>query len=98
MNIKEENMLMQVWVDDWTFEDREHVKDHYGFWITKEMYVISRQDLRQGYVTEVIDENNGLGKIKVQIVWQEGDCLTEDSSYVTEFEPSTNWCKALVDG
>lgn len=83
------------------FENRESVKDHFGTWICEGMYVNESVDFsksrRQGWVTEVIDENKGFGKIKVRIVRESGKFLDEDSSYVTEFELSTNWCKALAN-
>lgn len=95
-------MLMPVLVRE-NFEDRESVKDYFGTWICEGMYVneitfIPNSQCRQGWVTEVIDENDGLGKIKVKIVRKEGIFLDEQDFYVTEFEPSNNWCKALVDG
>ncbi len=95
-------MLIPVFVDG-DFEDRESVKDYFGSWICEGMYVnevscIPNSQQRQGWVTEVIDENDGLGKIKVQVVWKAGEFLDEQSSYVTEFEQGNNWCKALVDG
>ena len=52
----------------------------------------------QCWVTEVIDENDGLGKIKVQVVQKSREFLDEECSYVTEFEPGNGWCKVLVDG
>lgn len=80
------------------FEDRESVKDKYGQWICEGMYVIESDTFRQGFVTEVIDNNNGLGEIKISVVREGKTCLDEKKAYVTDFEPSTNWCKALVDG
>lgn len=66
------------------------------------MYVNEVVDIsnarRQGWVTEVKREDNGKEKVRVQVVRQAGDTLEGEASYVTEFEPSTNWCKALVDG
>lgn len=94
-------MLKPVFVGG-DFEDRESVKDCNGNWICEGMYVnevgCALKSQRQGWVTEVIDENDGLGKIKVQIVRYAGEFLDEQSSHQTDFEPSTNWCKALVDG
>lgn len=102
MIIKEGNMLIQVLVDN-DFETKESVKDKYGIWICKGMYVIENlfapnSQQRQGWITEVIDEENGLGKIRVQIVKKSGNFLDENSYYITELEPSINWCKALVNG
>lgn len=79
-------------------EGREAVKDHYGQWICEGMYVNEIGTFRQGFVTEVIDNNNGLGKVKVRVVREKKKELDEKESYVTEFVPSTNWCKTLVDG
>ena len=95
-------MLMPMFVNG-DFEDRESVKDHFGFWICEGMYVIevncTPNSQRQGYVTEVIDENDdGLGSIKVQVIRKAGMFLDEQCSYVTEYEKGNNWCKALVDG
>jgi len=72
-----------------------------GMWICEGMYVVEALDIpqrRQGWVTEVIDENDGVGKIKVQVVRKAGEILDEQFFYVTEPEPGNNWCKALVDG
>lgn len=84
------------------FENRESVKDNFGYWICEGMYVNEvgyfSKSRRQGWVTEVIDENDGLGKIKIQIVKESGRFLDESSSYVTDFEPATNWCKSLIEG
>lgn len=79
------------------------VKDYFGTWIGEGMYVneistAPNSQQRQGWVTEVVEENDGLGKIKVKIVRKGWRFLDEESFYVTEFEQSTNWCKALVDG
>ncbi len=93
-------MLRQVFVNG-DFEDREFVKDHFGMWICEGMYVVEALHIpqrRQGWVTEVIDENDGVGKIKVQVVRKAGEILDEQFFYVTEPEPGNNWCKALVDG
>lgn len=95
-------MLIPVFVNS-DFEDRESVKYYFGRWICEGMYVnevscIPNSQQRQGWITEVIDESDGLGKIKVQIVVKSGTPPDEQSSYVTEFEQSTNWCKALTDG
>ena len=94
-------MLIPVFMDG-DFRDRESVKDHFGFWICEGMYVNEVNCIpnsqRQGWVTEVIDENSGLGTIKVQVVRKAGELLDEQRSYVTEFEQANNWCKALVDG
>lgn len=87
-------MLMPVLVEG-NYEDRESVKDHFGCWICEGMFVNevnwTSNLRRQGWVTEVIDEGNGLGKIKVQIVGNE-------EKLVTDFETSDNWCKALTEG
>ena len=93
-------MLIPVFVDG-DFEDRESVKDYFGRWICEGMYVnevsfIPNSQQRQGWVTEVIDEKDGLGKIKVKVVRKAGKFLDEQCSYITEFEKGTNWCKALV--
>lgn len=92
-------MLIPILMDD-DFESRESVKDYFGFWICEGMYVneiSSTSNLqRQGWVTEVIDEKDGLGKIKVKVVRKAGKFLDEQCSYITEFEKGTNWCKALV--
>ncbi len=95
-------MLRSAFVDG-GFEDREFVKDHFGSWICEGMYVnevslLTNSRRRQGWITEVIDEKDGLGKIKVKVVQTAGEFLDEQSCYVTEFEQGTNWCKALVDG
>ena len=95
-------MLIPVFVDG-DFEDRESVKDYFGRWICEGMYVnevsfIPNSQQRQGWVTEVIDENDGSGKIKVKVVRKSGEFLDEQSYYVTEFEQGNNWCKALTDG
>lgn len=72
------------------------VKDYFGRWIEEGMYVneIFEPQRRQGWVTEVDSQ----GKIKVKIVRENGRILDEESFYTTEFEQSTNWVKALVDG
>lgn len=94
-------MLIPIFVDG-DFEDRESVKDYFGNWICEGMYVNDSSSpnskCRQGWITEVIDEKNGIGKIKVQIVWEENKELDEHSYYVTEFEPGNDWCKVIVDG
>ncbi len=95
-------MLIPVLVGN-DFEDRESVKDHYGRWICEGMYVnevsyITDSQQRQGWVTETMDEKEGQGKIKVQVVRVDGEILDEDDFYETDFEPGSNWCKALVDG
>lgn len=94
-------MLIPVFVGN-DFEDRESVKDYYGYWICKGMYVHDscspNSQCRQGWITEVIDEKDGIGKIKVQIVWESNKELDEQSSYITEFEQGKDWCKALIDG
>lgn len=94
-------MIQSVLVNG-NFEGRESVLDRFESWICEGMYVNEvdcyPKPQRQGWVTEVIDENNGLGKIKVKIVRKGDDFLDEQSSYVTDFEPSTHWCKALTDG
>lgn len=63
-----------------------------------EDFCISNSQRQQGWVTEVIDEKDGQGKIKVQVIWEAGKPLNEESSYLTDFEPASNWIKALVDG
>lgn len=92
-------MLQSVLVGQ-DFEERECVKDCNERWICEGMYVnevnCDSSSQRQGWVTEVIDEVEGTGKIKVKIVCKAGDFLDEQSSYITEFEESTNWSKALV--
>lgn len=95
-------MLIPVFVNG-DFEDRESVKDYFGRWICKGMYVIEASCIpnsqqRQGWITEVIDENDGFGKIKVQVVQEKRKLLGEEVSYVTEFEQGNNWCKALSEG
>lgn len=80
------------------FEIRKSVKGRYGQWICEGMYVNEVNTFRQGYVTEVIDNNNGFGEIKVKVVRVKNQFLDEKSSYITGFEPSTNWCKALTEG
>lgn len=94
-------MLIPVFVDD-DFEDREHVKDYFGVWICKGMYVneinCNSDSQRQGWVTEAMDEEDGQGKIKVQVVRVDGEFLDKDDFYETDFEPGSNWCKAIVDG
>lgn len=79
-------------------EGRECVKDHYGQWICEGMYVNETGTFRQGFVTEVIDNNNGFGNVKIRVVRERRKDLDEKNSYVTDFLPSINWCKALVDG
>ncbi len=77
------------------FEEREAVKDATGFYICEGIYVLS--DGRQGYVTEVVDENGcGMGKIKVRVVREGINFLKEH--YVTDFEPARNWYRAYSDG
>lgn len=90
-------MLQPVLVDG-DFENRESVKDRYGKWICKDMYVIEAGTFRQGWVTNVIDNNNGIGEIQVKVVQNGNVLLNESSSYVTDLEPSTNWRKALTEG
>lgn len=84
------------------FSQRVTVKDYFGFWISVGMYVNEvncMQNLRrQGWITEVVDENSEVGRIKVKIVREAGKDLDEKLSYVTDLEPSTNWCKALTEG
>lgn len=89
---------MLRWVNVGNDEElREHVKANHGFLICKGMYVLSLMDRRQGWVTNVIDETGtGDGKIQVTVVRDGGTYL--DKTYVTDFEPASNWCKALVDG
>lgn len=75
------------------------VKDHYGTLISEGMYVIQFNTnlKRQGFVKEITTKNN-LGMIKIQVVREGSKLLDENSSYITEFEISTNWCKALIEG
>ena len=91
---------MLLWVDvGGKEEQREHVKDKYGFMICEGMYVLSYLDRRQGWVTNVIDETStGIGKIQITVVRDGATYLDKNTSYVTDFEPSSNWCKALVNG
>ena len=92
-------MQQSVLVGD-DFENRECVKDHFGQWICEGMYVNATADRshRQGWVTEVIDDTDGFGIIRVKVVRENSVDLDENSVHVTEFEPGTSWCKALVDG
>lgn len=92
---------MLIPVDE--IEDREAVKDHYGAWICEGMYVnevscFTDSQQRQGWVTEAVDEKDGQGKIKVKVVRVDGEFLDEKDFYETDFEPGSNWCKALVSG
>lgn len=91
---------MLLWVNvDGNEECREHVKDKYGFMICQGMYVVSSLDCRKGWVSNVIDESGtGIGKIQVTVVYDSTTSIDKFTSYVTEFEPASNWCKALVDG
>ncbi|MCI9177471.1 MAG: hypothetical protein HFJ28_02590 [Clostridia bacterium] len=93
-------MLIPVFVEG-DFKNKESVKDYFGFWICEGMYVNEVNCVpslqRQGWITEVIDEGNGIGKIKVQVVRNAGEFLDEQSFFVTEFEQGSGWCKALVD-
>lgn len=94
--------MLQLAFVNGDFDERESVKDRFGFWICEGVYVNEvgayPNPQRQGWVTEVIDEYGGFGKIKVQIVRIGDEFLDEQTSYVTDFEPSSSWCKALVDG
>ena len=74
-----------------------------GRWICEGMDVnevsyITDSQQRQGWVTETMDEKEGQGKMRVQVVRVDGEILDEDDFYETDFEPGSNWCKALVDG
>lgn len=78
-------------------ENKELIKDYYGALISEGMYVNEINLKRQGWITEVSNED-GIGKVKIKVVQKMGKFLDNKSSYITDFEPSTNWCKALVDG
>lgn len=86
-------MLRSVFLGrEWV--SRESVKDCYGQWICDGVYVVEALGCRQGWVTEVVDNNNGYGEIKVRVVRHGDVCLDERTSYVTDFQLGTNWCKA----
>ena len=90
-------MLMEVQIDNWEYEYREHVKDANGHWICPGMYVLS--DGRQGWVTEAVDEDeDGEGEIKVKICFDKRRYLKAEEVYTTDFEPAKNWYRALFDG
>lgn len=73
------------------------IKDYYGALISEGMYVNEINMKRQGWITEVSNKD-GIGKVKIKVVRQDGRFLNNKSSYITDFEPSTNWCRALIDG
>lgn len=81
-------MFRPVFLDG-GFKERECVKDCYGQWICEGMFVTAALGYRQGWITEVIDKNDGFGEIKVRLV---GYVSSDD--YVTDFDLGTNWCKA----
>lgn len=87
-------MLMEVQVGSW-FEEREAVKEAVGHFICKGMYVLNN-DGRMGTVSEVINDGDDEGRIKVIVDFD--NCNYLKKTYITDFEPARNWHRALFDG